>query len=443
MTVEHLAARLALAAALAACPSLAAAATNAELEARVRDLEAALMAVKAELAHQREPAPAAATTAAAAPIATLPVRTAALMPAPAPMPSAPSFRFGGFVKLDAMVSDFQRGDPPAGDLVRDFYLPGAIPTAGDGEGRKVDLSARQTRLWMAANSKVGGHTVHAKIEGDFQTLPGTTDARTTNPVNFALRRAYVSVDGWLFGQDWSTFQNVAVLPETADYLGPTEGTVFVRQAQVRYTRGAFSVALENPESTVTPLGGGARIVADDNALPDLVARMDVKRPFGEFALAGLARRLSVEQGPLKDSAIGWGVSASGRLKVGERDDIRFMATTGEGIGRYVGLNFANDAAVDATGQLEAIPVTAGFVSYRHAWTDVIRSTVTWSAQVVDNPAAAGPAANHAAYSAHANLVWTPLSGFDVGVEYMYGRRELESGVSGDLDRLQGFARYLF
>ncbi|PZQ54237.1 MAG: porin [Phenylobacterium zucineum] len=431
MTAETLAARLALAAALAACPQMAAATTNAELEARVRDLEAALVAVKAELAAQH------------APIATLPLQAAQPAPAPAPTPRAPSFRFGGFVKLDAMVTDFQRGDPPAGDLVRDFYLPGAIPTAGTGEGRKVDLSARQTRLWMAADSKVAGHAVQARIEGDFQTLPGTTDSRTTNPVNFALRRAYVTVDGWLFGQEWSTFQNVAVLPETADYLGPTEGTVFVRQAQVRYTRGALSVALENPESTITPFGGGARIVADDNALPDLVARLDVRRPFGEFAIAGLARRLSATHGPLDDSAVGWGVSASGRLKVGERDDIRFMATTGEGIGRYVGLNFANDAAVDAAGRLEAIPVTAGFVAYRHAWTDVVRSTFTWSAQVADNPASAGPAANHAAYSAHANLVWTPLSGFDVGVEYIHGRRELESGASGDLDRLQGFARYLF
>lgn len=440
MTAETFAARTVLAAVLLAWPSLADAATNAELETRVRDLEAALAAVRAELA-QRPVAPAAATP----PIALLETRAAA--PAAKPesgLRAGPAvLRFGGYVKLDAMASDFQRADPPAGDLVRDFYLPGAIPTAGPGEGAKVDFSARQTRIWAAASAKVDGHAVHAKIEGDFQALPGGGDGRTTNPSNFALRRAYITVDGWTFGQDWSTFQNVAALPETADYLGPTEGTVFVRQALARYTRGPLSVALENPESTITPFGGGTRIVADDNALPDLVARLDVKRTFGEFALSALARRISIRQGALDDSAVGWGVSASGRLKIGARDELKFMATTGEGLGRYVGLNFANDAVVDATGALRAIPVTAGFVAYRHAWTSTLRSTLTYSGQVVDNPAAAGPAANHSAQSLHANLVWTPLSGLDVGAEYTFGRRELESGASGALDRVQAFAKYGF
>ncbi len=441
MTHVASAPRAALAALLLACPSAAAAATNVELEARVRDLEAALVAVKAELAAQR-PSPATVP-----PVATIEPR-----PDQTPLPpkSAPSVRvgpatvsFGGYVKLDANVSDFQRADPPAGDLVRDFHLPGAIPVTGAGEGGKVDLNARQTRLWLSATSDVGGHRVHAKVEGDFQALPGSGDARTTNPSNFALRRAYVSVDGWLFGQDWSTFQNVAALPETSDYLGPTEGTVFVRQALVRLTRGPVSVAVENPETTLSPLGGGARIVADDNGLPDVVARVDLKRPFGDFALAGLARRLSVRQGLLDDSVVGWGVSASGRLKVGPRDDVRFMATTGEGIGRYVGLNFANDAAVLADGSIAAIPVTAGFVAYRHGWTDTLRSTLTYSAQVVDNPASAGAGANHSARSLHGNLVWTPLKGLDVGVEYMAARRELEGGADGSLNRLQAFAKYGF
>lgn len=438
MTAKSLAARTVLAAGLLACPSASAAATNAELEARVRDLEAALAAVKVELAQRVVTAP-------PPPILLPETRpaTPALRAGTGLRAGPAAIRVGGYVKVDAMASNFQRADPPAGDLVRDFYLPGAIPVAGSGEGAKVDFSARQTRLWLAADAKVDGHAVHAKIEGDFQALPGGGDGRTTNPSNFALRRAYVTVDGWTFGQDWSTFQNVAALPETADYLGPTEGTVFVRQALVRYSRGPLSIALENPESTITPFGGGARILADDNALPDLTVRLDVKRPFGELALSGVARRLSIHQGALDDSAFGWGVSASGRVKFGARDELRFMATTGEGLGRYVGLNFANDAVVDTDGSLRPIPVTAGFVAYRHAWTSALRSTLTYSGQLVDNPAAAGPSANRSAQSVRANLVWTPFSGLDVGAEYTFGRRELEGGASGALDRVQAFAKYGF
>ncbi|MGK9626031.1 hypothetical protein O6382_24395, partial [Salmonella enterica subsp. enterica] len=80
----------------------------------------------------------------------------------------------------------------------------------------------------------------------------------------------------------------------ADFVGAAEGTVFARQAQVRYTRGPFSIALENPETTVTPFGGGARIVADDNSLPDLTARYALSRPWGDVQLSGLVRQLKYQ-----------------------------------------------------------------------------------------------------------------------------------------------------
>ena len=51
--------------------------------------------------------------------------------------------------------------------------------------------------------------------------------------------------------------------------------------------------------------------------------------------------------------------------------------------------------------------------------------------------------NKTAQSVRANLIWTPLPAFDVGAELMYGERELESGASGDMTRLQVFAKYGF
>jgi len=427
--------RAALAAMLAmlAVPSLAWAA-DPQLEARVRELESALADLKAQMA---------ARDAQAAPPAIVPAARPPSDPTASTATDRLELRFGGYVKLDAMATRFQRADPALGDPIRDFYSPGAIPVAGAGEGAKVDFNARQTRLWASASRRLGGHDIQARIEGDFQTLPGGGDARTTNPSTFALRRAYVSVDGWLFGQDWSTFQNVAVLPETADYLGPSEGLVFVRQAQIRRTRGPLTLALENPETTVTPAGGGARLVADDNRLPDLVVRLDGRRPWGDWSLAALGRRLSVDQGGLRDAAFGWGLSAAARVKIGGRDDIRLMLTRGRGIGRYVGLNFANDVAADGARTIRPVGVTAGFVAYRHLWSPALRSSLFYSTQVVDNPAASGLNVNRRAESLHGNLIWTPVAGFDVGIEYMKGRRALESGADGALDRVQAFARYGF
>ena len=37
-------------------------------------------------------------------------------------------------------------------------------------------------------------------------------------------------------------RGVFSLPEAVDFVGPTDGTVFVRQAQLRYTTGNFSLA---------------------------------------------------------------------------------------------------------------------------------------------------------------------------------------------------------
>ncbi|NBB51931.1 porin, partial [Rhizobium sp. CRIBSB] len=352
-----------------------------------------------------------------------------------------------FIKGDYILSDYSGGDPANGDQLRDFYLPGSIPVGGSDEGIAADFNARQTRLWLTTDATVGTHRIGGRIEMDFQVLPGTGDQRTTSPANLSLRRAFVTIDNWLVGEEWTNFQNVSVLPETADYVGSTEGTVFARQVQVRYTRGPFSIALENPETTVTPFGGVSRIIADDNAVPDVTARYVVSRPWGEASLSGLLRQLAYETtgvGAIDSTATGWGLSAAARIKVGATDDLRLMISGGEGVGRYMGLNFSNDAVLDASGDLQPIGVVAGFVSYRHVWQPGWRSNLTWSWQEVDNDLSLiGAGANRSAHSLRANLIWSPAQGFDFGGELMTGSRELENGLSGDLNRLQFFAKYGF
>jgi hypothetical protein len=68
----------------------------------------------------------------------------------------------------------------------------------------------------------------------------------------------------------------------------------------------------------------------------------------------------------------------------------------------------------------------------------------YSAQAIDNPVAlTGAAANSSAESVHLNVVWSPAKSIDLGVEAIRGRRELESGAKGDLNRLAAFAKYGF
>ena len=270
---------------------------GAALEVRIAQLEAELNSLKSEVAAARTQ-----QASQAQDIIRLETRPA---PAPTPVsaPATPSdgfrigdhtVKFGGFIKTDFMASKYSGGDPANGDPLRDYHLPGAIPVGGTDEDVATDFNARQTRFWLTTDGVVAGHKIGTRLEMDFQTLPGSGDQRTTSGSNPALRRAFVTIDNWLIGQEWTNFQNTAVLPESADFVGAAEGTVFARQAQVRYTRGPFSIALENPETTVTPFGGGARIVADDNSLPDLTARYALSRPWGDVQLSGLVRQLKYQ-----------------------------------------------------------------------------------------------------------------------------------------------------
>ena len=441
----------AAAVALMATPSLASAQDQAALEARIAQLEAQLNALKSEVVAAR-------TQQAAQQQDIIRLETRPAAPAPVQQAAAPAapgegfrigdhtVKFGGFVKVDAYATRYSGGDPVNGDALREFHIPGSIPIGGADEDTATDFNARQTRFWLTTDGMVGGHKIGTRMEMDFQTLPGAGDQRTTSPANPALRRAFITIDNWLIGQEWTNFQNTAVLPESADFIGAAEGTVFARQVQVRYTRGPFSVSVENPETTVTPFGGGARIVADDNSIPDFTARYAVSKPWGDFQFAGLLRQLKYQNPAtnIDSTATGWGLSASTKIKVGAKDDLRLMVTGGEGIGRYVGLNFSNDAVLNGSGDLDAIGVVAGFAAYRHVWAPGWRSSLIWSAQKVDNDLAfTGRAANRSAQSFHANLIWSPVTAFDVGAELMFADREIETGASGDMTRLILFAKYGF
>ena len=441
----------AAAVALMATPSMASAQDQAALEARIAQLEAQLNALKSEVVAARTQQ--AAQQQDIIRLETRPAAPAPVQQAAAPAASGDGFRigdhtvkFGGFVKVDAYATRYSGGDPVNGDALREFHIPGSIPSGGADEDTATDFNARQTRFWLTTDGMVGGHKIGTRMEMDFQTLPGAGDQRTTSPANPALRRAFITIDNWLIGQEWTNFQNTAVLPESADFIGAAEGTVFARQVQVRYTRGPFSVSVENPETTVTPFGGGARIIADDNSIPDFTARYAVSKPWGDFQFAGLLRQLKYQNPAtnIDSTATGWGLSASTKIKVGAKDDLRLMVTGGEGIGRYVGLNFSNDAVLNGSGDLDAIGVVAGFAAYRHVWAPGWRSSLIWSAQKVDNDLAfTGLAANRSAQSFHANLIWSPVTAFDVGAELMFADREIETGASGDMTRLILFAKYGF
>ncbi|MFZ7095308.1 DcaP family trimeric outer membrane transporter [Luteimonas dalianensis] len=372
-----------------------------------------------------------------------------------------TFSYGGFIKFDAMVTDTSDGAIAEGSAGRLFYVPSTIPVVADGAEPDVDpytdFHAAFSRFWFAADHTTdGGDKFRAFIEAD---MYGGGSSNLGNEVNtnthgLTVRHAYVSWNQWLAGQTWSNFQDVAALPEAVDFVGVTEGTTFVRQAQIRYTNGPFSVALENPHTTVGNVATGARNNAGGNDwMPDVTARYVMNGDWGHFSAAGLLRQLKSGD----ESETGIAVSLSGKFNIGANDDIRWMASYGSGIGRYLGFGVGPDSVVDANGNLHAQDGGGGFVAWRHAFSDKLRSNLMYAVAEFDNDrslAGWGSVVDGNGYlqsfgvtersqSFHANLIYSPFPKLDIGAEIGWAQRELEDNRKGDLKRIQTTVKYSF
>jgi hypothetical protein len=220
---------------------------------------------------------------------------------------------------------------------------------------------------------------------------------------------------------------------------------------VRWTDGPWQVALENETTRVNLPEGGTRL-DDSETLPDLIVRYNGKSGDLNWSAAAIGRQLSYEERSdantqlATDERYGYGLSVAGKYLMG-RNDLRFMLSYGDALGRYLGLNSFNDGYIDVDGDIQTIDQIGAFMAYRHYWSDEWRSSFTLSASAADNPSesefAAASTLAKAYQSVHLNLQYLPAPKLMLGGEIMYGAKELEDGRDGDMYRLQFAAKYAF
>lgn len=343
---------------------------------------------------------------------------------------------GGYIKLDAIYTDWSDGKN-ASQIHQDFFLAsGTAVGNGTNDKQDFDMNARGSRLNVKTVTELdNGEKLTTFVETDF--YGGGGNQVVSNSANPRLRHAFLSYGNWTFGQTWSTFMNLGAYTETLDFVGPSDGIAFVRQALVRYTNGKLQVALENPETTVA--GAGA---TDDGGIPDLVVKYQASKA---LTVAAVVRQLECDNcsGTVDDSVAGYGVSISGRLPVGN-DQFNYMVNAGNGIGRYAGLGVMADAWINGT-ELEAIQSYSGYVGYKHHWNDKWRSNAVLSVfQLADSDyELAAPTATDSTQSVHLNLLYSPVKNLTLGGELLHAKRELVNGTDGTQDRLQFSAKLAF
>ena len=347
-----------------------------------------------------------------------------------------AMRVGGYVKMN-IIETFD----PLDSL--DRFIAGSIPVPQESSTPRTTMTVNQSRLNYDLRSRTEFGTMRAYVEGDFA---GEGDT-------FRLRHAYGQFRNYLAGKTWSVFQDIEAVPEDLDFEG-INGAVNVRQPQVRFSPQFgedwdMMFSLEDPNPEVT--GGEAT-----SQIPDLLA--SVRRTWFDrwhIRSSALLRQITAVWAgdPTGDTskALGWGISLSGKTATRfwnetGNDNFMFQFNVGEGIGRYINdLNTVGgeDAKFDSSGNLETLPVTAGYIAYQHWWRANARSTINLSWVDVNNLSFELDSAYHKTFRGAVNYIWSPTPRIDVGGEIIFGDRENKNGERASATQIQLSTKYRF
>lgn len=378
-----------------------------------------------------------------------------------------SIRVYGAAELD-MVHE-TKGDNSNNDYSTFMpYMP-LNGTAAAGRNGRNYIHARTSRIGIDGAMPTPYGQLLMKLEGDFNNDPRTGNSavygtlgniytqQATNSYGFRLRHAYAQVGSWLFGQTWSTFMDIDNTPETVDFNGPI-GSTFIRQPQIRYTYmtptlGNFTAAIENSVSYVLD-NTGAATTNGFSRVPDFIARWDKPFQWGSLSLRAVSHEHRVDDGlSISNARRGTGLAASGQIKTVGDDFISWIVTGGTGIGRY--FNYIEGAAYNAANNHIAMEKALGIVvGYQRKFSDTFRMNFVLGMQknynneytefALANGFGGGQyGVNRRVSQLHVGGIWNPLKPVDVGVEWVYGKRETLLGEHGSMSRLNMMARYNF
>ena len=342
-------------------------------------------------------------------------------------------RVGGYIRTDAIYDFSQLGNI-------NQFRPESIPTPNL-DASNYNMAARASRLSLELRTDTQWDVLRTYVEIDF-VGPG-------NRTEFRLRHFYAQLRNILVGQAWTTFHDSDVIPETVDFNGPNSW-IFQFNPQVRYTHRlatghTVSVSAEQPSSgipSVNPVT--TQPVSSTSPLPDFVVRYRYETDDYHFNTAGLFRSVGgVTSLGQSDHVFGYGVMASGLLRLWGRDNIVFQAVYGEGISRYFidPKNLNLDAGYDSSGILNAQPAYGGYAAIQHFWNDQWRSTVTYGFLQINTTEGSPADTYKRTQYLDCNLMYSPAEGITIGGGFLWGQRVNKNDVSGEGFRINFLVKY--
>jgi len=361
----------------------------------------------------------------------------------------PSMNIYGFAMLD-MGFQSKQNDPAWFDVLRPTKLP-AFENQYGMDGRFF-AGVRQSRLGFKGYIPTDLGELRTIFE--FEMFGVGVDAGQTT---IRLRHAYGELGDFGAGQYWSPFMDIDVFPNSIEYWGPS-GMAFFRNVQIRWmpiqgdTR--MTIAVERPGASGDGGVYSNRIELMDIAprfpYPDVSAEYRMGQDWGYVEGAGIVRYigwddLGMQAGDFEDNVIGWGVTVSTGITLGEKNRIHGQVAYGAGI-----QNYFNDAPADVGVTMdtsaigEALPVLGAVLFYDHYWSPKWSSSIGYSMVDIDNSDGQAASAFKTGHYALVNLLYYPVPDVMMGGELQYGKRENNSdGFTSDDLRFQVSFRYSF
>jgi hypothetical protein len=373
-----------------------------------------------------------------------------------------SIKIGGFAK-GVLIYDMDA--PPGASSNPDVTVTSAIPLEGSAAHQlhgALRMHARQSNINVDVRTPTSYGELDTFILLDFFGQNVAQAQNGANTQNARLVLAYGTLGPLLVGQTLSLWYDGDALAETVDPT-PTIGVMnglTNRQPQIRYTYAgpngiSLALSIENPENEGVAQAGGAfatgTIGGGSGAIdriPDFILRARWDQSWGHIAATGIVRDMRlVAVGAPRVSETGYGGELTGHLNTFGKDTLKGQFLIGKGLGHYMS-NFGNSAGMQIS-TLAATPGVAAVeglanswganIGYTHWWTNELRSSVTGGYErnqnqtgiltlpVVQN----GLEKRH--YGALVNLIWSPVPQVDLGIEYEWAKRQVQSAAGGVSD----------
>lgn len=288
----------------------------------------------------------------------------------------------------------------------------------------------------------GFSSTSANVDQAFIQFGGLTAGRT---ISF-----FMNSD--LPNDNWGTLRfydapTVNVFAYTFSFGNGFSATIAAEEGS--FAGNAFGVDADGDPITVFDRAG--------QTMPDLVANLKYAGTWGSAQLGGALHQLRSDVltsdvaaaplvGTIPDSELGWAVTAQGYFNLpmlAEGDALWLAATYADGALGYLGFDpnvtagtttrDVVDAYIGADGDIETGRGWSIAGGLNHYWTPTIRQNVFGSYARVDYGSDVAPGFDFTEWRAGSNLIWSPVSGLDIGVEVLYSNLDPRGPSLGDDD----------